>query len=259
MKYFHIKKAKGKIIIKKWSMFGINKFICMFGINKFNNYIYYMFVVSPRFGLCNQLFSIIKSILLGIHYGRNVYIDQFQKNYSDCNSLCDINEILNIDKINHFLVEHNISNCKIISSFDFTNYYDFSNFFLPNVDYGHLVNMNYINNYIDENIHQEIIYLGNPVSLCIQKSFNMSWSDKNNLFYLLSGNIFFQDKFYALKEEIKSINNLSDYATVHLRIEDDMLHHGVHVHKIPLHEYNEKLLNYYNNKIPPIKSHHCAR
>lgn len=211
-----------------------------------------MFVVSPRLGLCNQLFSIVKSILLGVHYGRNVYISQFQKNYGDYNSLCDINEILNIDKINNFLLEHNVYNCKVISSFDLTNY-DFSSFYMPNVDYERLPHMNYINNYIDENLHKEIIYLGNPVSLCINQSFGWSWNDYTNLYYLLSGNSFFQDKFYALKDEIKCKNNLYEYATVHLRIEDDMLDYASNVlHKIPLQEYNDKLLGYYNNKISNI-------
>ena len=33
-----------------------------------------MFIISPRGGLCNQLQTIVKGILLAIKYNRNLYI-----------------------------------------------------------------------------------------------------------------------------------------------------------------------------------------
>jgi hypothetical protein len=55
-----------------------------------------MFIISPRIGLCNQLQTIVKGLLLSIKYNRNIYIHKFQIDlYS--NRLTDINHILNIN------------------------------------------------------------------------------------------------------------------------------------------------------------------
>jgi hypothetical protein len=40
-----------------------------------------MFILSPKGGLCNQLQSIVKCMLLGLKYSRNIYIDKFQRFY----------------------------------------------------------------------------------------------------------------------------------------------------------------------------------
>ena len=54
-----------------------------------------MFIIQPRIGLCNQLQTIVKGILLSIKYNRNLYIDNFQIDLTSC-SLSDINDILNV-------------------------------------------------------------------------------------------------------------------------------------------------------------------
>ena len=156
-----------------------------------------MFIISPRNGLCNQLQTIINGILLGIKYNRNIYLDKFQINaYS--NVLVDINEIINIPKINDYLLTHNI-NIIILNKLDV----DVNEYKLINIDYTTIPIQKCINHLIEEYIDQEIIYLGNIVSLDMYESFNYRHDDYTNLYYSLMSNLVFHDKFYKLKEEIK--------------------------------------------------------
>ena len=209
-----------------------------------------MFIVSPRIGLCNQLQTIVKGILLSIKYNRNLYIDQFQIDLYNT-KLCDINDILNISKINDYL--HNIKGenikIKILEKIDKNIIDNISNHFLPNLNYDKISTMDYINEYIEENIDKNIIYLGNIVSLDIYRSFNYNWNDYNNLYHLIMSNITFNDKFYILKDDIKSQLNLKNYTSIHLRIEDDALKHFSFCNKLSINEYNDKLLDFYNNAI----------
>lgn len=212
-----------------------------------------MFIVSPRIGLCNQLQCIVKGILLGIKYNRNVYIDKFQINlYS--NDLCDINEILNINKINNYLRLKKIENFKILCEIDSDITNNLNNYKLSSIAYDNVSNESFINNHIEENLDKPIIYLGNLVSLCISKSFGYEWEDYDNLYYNLMSNIVFHDKFYKVKNYIKNILNLGNYTTVHLRIEDDALKHFSHCYNKSLSEYNEILLSFYEEKMKHVTS-----
>lgn len=210
-----------------------------------------MFIISPRIGLCNQLQCIVKGILLGIKYNRNVYINKFQINLYR-NDLCDINEILNIDKINNYLLSKNIENCKIITNIDKEIINNLENYKLPKIDYNKVSTELFINNHIEEDIDKSIIYLGNLVSLCIWQSFAYHWVDYNNLYYNLMSNIVFHDKFYQLKDFIKNNLNLVNYTTVHLRIEDDALNHFSHCYKKSVSTYNKLLLSFYEKKMKQV-------
>ena len=169
-----------------------------------------MFIVSPRIGLCNQLQSIVKAILLGIKYERNVYIDKFQINlYSS--DLCDIHEILNVEKINNYLMSKKIQKCKILDEIDQDILNDLESYKIKNINYEEISSLHYINDKIDESLHMPIIYLGNVVSLCISKSFDCQWGDFGNSYYNLMSNLVFHDKFYDVKEKIKKSLNLIMY------------------------------------------------
>jgi hypothetical protein len=207
-----------------------------------------MFIVSPNGGLCNQLQTIIKCMLLGMKYNRNIYIDKFHIDYKK-NDFVDINCILNIEKMNKFLINNNILNFKIIDKIDIT---DFSNFKLSSLDYNILPSMDYINNHIEENLDKNIIYLGNIVSLETYKSFGYIWTDYNNFYHFFMRNIIFQDIFYTLKETIKTNLNLTNYTCAHLRIEDDCILYFSSYYKLNVDEYNNKLLSFYTDKIKNI-------
>ena len=127
-----------------------------------------MFIISPRIGLCNQLQTIVKGILLGIKYGRNIYIDQFQIDLSSGRK-CDINNILDIAKINMFLQDVLKTHIKILYMIDKNITDNLYNYCLPNIDYKQIPTMNYINDIIESNLHMKIIYLYNIVSIDIYR------------------------------------------------------------------------------------------
>ena len=212
-----------------------------------------MFIVSPRIGLCNQLQSIVKAILLGIKYERNVYIDKFQINlYSS--DLCDIHEILNVEKINNYLMSKKIQKCKILDEIDQDILNDLESYKIKNINYEEISSLHYINDKIDESLHMPIIYLGNVVSLCISKSFDCQWGDFGNSYYNLMSNLVFHDKFYDVKEKIKKSLNLVNYSIVHMRNEDDALRHFSHCYNISISEYNKKLLVFYESEMSKVKN-----
>lgn len=209
-----------------------------------------MFIVSPRVGLCNQLQTIVKGVLLGIKYNRNIYIDRFQINLYDGNT-CDINEILDISKINQYLITKNIS-IKILSEIDTNIINNISEFKLPHLDYSVIEYSYYINNFIEDNLNMEVIYLGNIISLCIHKSFNYIYGDYSNLYHLIMSNIVFNYKFYQIKTEIKKHLNLINYTSMHLRVEDDFVKHCSEYLNMNLNEYNKALLLNYDIHIKNI-------
>jgi hypothetical protein len=212
-----------------------------------------MFVISPRLGLCNQLQTIVKGILLAIKYNRNIYIDKFQIDLTN-KKLCNINCILDIEKINIFLQNTIKTHIKILNVIDYNIINNLYNYCLPNINYTEIPTMFYLNDNIELNKNMEIIYLGNIVSLNITDSFNYNYDDysDNNLYYLIMVNIHFNETFYKIKNHIKQELNLSKFNCIHLRIEDDALKHFSMCYELSIEEYNDKLLNFYDNNIKTL-------
>lgn len=217
-----------------------------------------MFIVSPRIGLCNQLQTIVKSILLGIKYNRNIYINKFQTHLYNKN-LCDINQILDIKKINDYIKTLN-TKIMILPKIDNNIINNIQKYYLPKINYNTISRETNINNYIEKNLNKNILYLGNIVSLDIYTSFGYHWNDYNNLYYNLMSNIVFHDKFYKIKDYIKNTLSLTNYRTIHLRIEDDAIKHFSNCFKMSVNEYNDKLLDFYNKAIikNPQPSYICS-
>ena len=205
-----------------------------------------MFIISPKLGLCNQLQTITKGILLSIKYNRNLYIDNFQIDL-DNNDKTYIGNILNIKEINEFLENKIQTTIKIV---DILNK-PFHDFYLPTIDYNNISNMTYINDIIELNQHMEIIYLGNITSLDIDKSFAYSWNNysETNLYYFIISNLRFHDLFYNVKDYIKQYLKLTTFNCMHLRIEDDALVHFSSCYHLPMMTYNEKLIKFYDSYI----------
>lgn len=216
-----------------------------------------MFVVSPRLGLCNQLQTIVKGILLGIKYNRNIYIDRFQIDLKN-ETLIDINYILDIEKINIFLQNTIKTHIRVLNTIDGNIVNNLKNYCLPNINYKDVPTMFYINNHIELNKNMEIIYLGNIVSLDINRSFNFNYDDysDNNFYYLIMINIPFNEAFYKIKNYIKQTLNLTKFNCVHLRIEDDALKHFAMCYKLSVEDYNTKLLRFYDNNIKTLEGNH---
>lgn len=198
-----------------------------------------LFVVSPRFGLCNQLQSIVKCILLGIKYNRHVYIDKFQTNlFSGDNSLCDINEVLDIENINLFLSTFTETRINKTNNSDVVHR-------IPELDYDRISETKFINDVLENNKNVPTIYLGNIVSLCIFQSFGYHWDDYGNLYYVLMSKLRFMPIFYRMRDTVKRKLRLVNYACVHLRIEDDALQHFSNCYGLSVNEYNRLLLSFY--------------
>lgn len=209
-----------------------------------------MFIISPRYGLCNQLKAIINGILLSIKYNRNLYIDKFQAHFKNDN-LVDINNILDIKEINNFL-EHKIKTpIRIIKTINPNITSNLDNFKLPNINYNNVADLSCINGNIESNLDMEIIYLGNIISLDIQLSFGYLWDDYSdkNIYYFIMHNIKFNQIFYRLKDYIKQELKLTNFNCIHLRIEDDAINFFSACYGLPIEKYNEKLIAFYENNI----------
>jgi hypothetical protein len=214
-----------------------------------------MFIISPRIGLCNQLQTIIKGILLAIKYNRDIYINQFQIDLKS-GKLTDINKILNIHEINQFLENTIKTPIKILTDIDANIINKLEEYCLPNIDYKNIATNVYINDDIELNRHMEIIYLGNIVSLDTNKSFNCKWGEytDTNFYYLVMNNIIFHPTFYTLKDVIKQELKLTNFNCIHLRIEDDALKHFSYCYKLSIEDYNKKIIDFYENAITNILS-----
>jgi hypothetical protein len=197
-----------------------------------------MFIISPRIGLCNQLQTIVKGILLSIKYNRNLYIHNFQIDLKS-GKVTDINDILDIKEMNNFL-EYTIKTpIKILNTIDVNITNKLNNYCLPNIDYNQIPKMHYINDVIELNKNMEIIYLGNIVSLDIYKSFNLIWNDytDNNIYHLIMYNIKFNKIFYTLKDYIKQELKLNKFNCIHLRIEDDAIKYFSSCYNLSIEKY----------------------
>jgi hypothetical protein len=202
-----------------------------------------LFIIQPRLGLCNQIKTIVNAILLGYKYSRDIYIDNFQANCNDENSYCDINTILDLDKMNIILSENNI-NIKILKTIDDDIKEKIE--LLENIDYSSIQNILYITDIIEKNSHKQYLNIGNPVSVCVQTTFGSGVGD---LYWNLSRNIKFHENFYNLKNKIIDELNLQNYISMHMRIENDAVHFFACCYNLTSSEYNNKLLDFYLKQI----------
>lgn len=201
-----------------------------------------LFIVQPKLGLCNQIKTIVNAILLGHKYRRDIYIDNFQANCGDNGSLCDINIVLDLDKMNQFLNENNI-NIKILKTIDESVKEKIE--LLENIDYNSIQNILFITDIIENNLHKSYLNIGNPVSVSVDSTFGCSVLDHESIYWKLSNNIKFHENFYNLKNKIKDELKLNNYVSIHMRIEDDAIHFFSHCYRLTSDDYNDKLLNFY--------------
>ena len=68
-------------------------------------------IIHPKYGLCNQLLAISKSIIFGLITKRDIIFRSFQMDYRDINNTCDFHDIIDIE-----FLETIIKNIKIYSN-----------------------------------------------------------------------------------------------------------------------------------------------
>lgn len=168
-------------------------------------------IVRPKYGLCNQIYSISKGIIFGIISNRDVIFSKFQLDYRNENNLCSFHEIINIDNLKNILNNYNI---KInISSDDYIN--------CKKINLINNEKTSYVKNFIEllfleKNINEIYLDIDNPISANIPEQFK-------DLEKYININIKFTEKYINIANNIKNILDLKDYTCIHLRLEDDSL------------------------------------
>jgi len=210
-----------------------------------------IFIVRPHGGLCNQLQTITKSILLGQKYNRDIYIYEFHTNVYNANK-CAITEVLNLTELNCMLTKLNI-NINVLT----TLHKDIVSNIKPlyGIESKNIPRLDTLNNIIDmpENRNTQYLDIGNPVSLCLRKGLDLNFNDFSNSYHNIMCNMPFHTKFYDFAKSIKSQLNLTDYICIHLRIEDDAIDYYSSVFKIEKDVLTNKLLQFYTNQIEQEK------
>ena len=167
-------------------------------------------VITPKYGLCNQLLSISKGIILGIISNRNIIFKSFQLDYRDVNNICDFHDIIDIEYLKNIINKNNI-NIDIYSSKEnhkkIITYTD--------------TDISYIKDFIpilmyECNINEIYLDIENPISFKIPDEYI-------NIYNNININLKFNDKYINIANTIKNNLNLINYSVLHLRLEDDSI------------------------------------
>jgi len=170
-------------------------------------------IITPKYGLCNQLLSISNGIICAYISNRDIIFKGFQLDYRNDENICNFNDIIDIEYIQYIINSKNI-NTKIYSNSNITgiNIKTFSN-----------TDISYIKDFIpllfhNENINIEYLNIGNPISTEVP-------DELNDLFKYINLNIKFTDKYINIANSIKNSLNLNTYSCIHLRLEDDAINY----------------------------------
>ena len=166
-------------------------------------------IVRPKYGLCNQLLAISKSIIFAIISNRDIIYHSFQLDYRNTENICNFHDVIDIDHLQKIM--NNIS-IKIYSKMEdkgvkiiTTGNQDISLIkdFIPFLTDNNNKNEKYliIDNPISANIPNEYIKLLNYINL----------------------NIKFTEKYIKIAHDIKTNLNLTNYICIHLRLENDAI------------------------------------
>ena len=168
-------------------------------------------IVRPKYGLCNQIYSISKGIIFGMITNRDIIFSKFQLDYRDENNSCSFHEIINIDNLKNILNKYNIK----------INIYSNDNIECKKINLFNNEKISYIKNFIEllfieENINEVYLDIDNPISANTPEQFK-------DLEKYININIKFTEKYINIANNIKNILNLKDYTCIHLRLENDSL------------------------------------
>jgi len=207
-----------------------------------------VFIVTPRFGLCNQLYSITKGIIYSHIYKRDIYFDGFQVDYKNINNLYPIDSIINIDKINEILKEFNIDVC-ILKEIPKEKIQNIDSNDIP--DNKNLCHIDNIIDILNVEKYKNIDYLciENPISSHIPEEYYII----NNKLNTLHTNVFFTDTFIKSSNMIKQKLDLKDYCCIHLRLEDDSIDYMMKFCNLSFDKINEKFIDKYIIEFEKLK------
>ena len=150
--------------------------------------------------------------------------------------------------LNKFLHTKGI-HIKILNTISINITSNLKQYCLPNINYDKISTMNDISQYIDLCKQNDIIYIGNVVSLC---------NSNIDLYDTIMSNLTFCKHFHDMKDIIKKQLNLTSFNCVHLRIEDDAINYFSTCYNLTVGEYNDRLLSFYNKRFEPIRTYVCS-
>jgi len=167
-----------------------------------------IFIITPRGGLCNQLITITNGIIYGHYFNRDIYFNGFQIDYKN-NEYIDLTSILNLNKLNETINNLKLST-NILLDLNNNEHYKIENNDLSIKDLYKLI--------IEKNdIH--ILHIGNLINV------NLPEDGYLNIINTINNSFEFSDDYIKKANLIKKSLNLSKYACVHLRLEDDALNY----------------------------------
>ena len=210
-------------------------------------------IISPKYGLCNQLSSISKGIIYAFLSNRNIIFNGFQLDYRDSNSLVDFHEIIDIKELQKTINKYNL-NITVESN---------RNIFGKKIYTHDDTDISHISDFIpflfhENNIDIDILDIGNPISSVIPM-------EHMKLQNLIESEIKFNLKYRLIAYNIIKQLELKNYICIHLRLEDDAINYMkikkgyTNVDIEPINDFykkkyiesleNLKKMNTYNKKI----------
>ena len=168
-------------------------------------------IIRPKYGLCNQLSSISKGIILGEITQRDVIFIGFQIDYRNENNICNFRDIIDIEHLQVIIKEINL-NVNIDSK---------EKLKCTKIKTCSTENISMIKDFIpllENNENKKIITLDidNPISCNIPNHYE-------KILKYINTNIKFTNKYIELAHNIKNSLKLENYTCVHLRLEDDSI------------------------------------
>jgi hypothetical protein len=190
-------------------------------------------IIQPKNGLCNQLYSISRGVVLGLISKRDVIFKSFQLDYKNIENTCPFDAIINIDHIQNKLNEKNI-NINIISNFKING-----TKIITDLD----IEIHNIKNLIqylldDNNINEKYLDIECPISCEIPYEYR-------TLLKYIDLNIKFTDKYINIAKNIKSLLKIDYYCCIHLRLENDAISFMKELNPLLTDEY---INNFYKAK-----------
>ena len=189
-------------------------------------------------GLFNQLYGLANIIILGHYLHRQVVISGFFPNY-DSFQYIPLSKVINVNalndyiktkKLNTYVHEHNDS----FSKYQWT--------------YSLLCDSNTCNKMPFANLICSMAADTNPYIHCITPmllTVTIHCKENKPLFDDIISNIKFSDVIYTMVKSIKQSLNLNSYVAVHLRLEDDWIHHASHLFKMHPTKFIQHSTNQY--------------
>jgi hypothetical protein len=195
-------------------------------------------VITPKFGLCNQLLSISNGIICGLISNRDIIFKGFQLDFRNSENICNFDQVIDIEYIQNIINNKNI-NVKLYSNTDIIG--NKINTFTD-------LDISYIEDFIPllfkkENINIEYLNIENPISTIIPNQYHEDYK-------YINLNLKFTKKYIDIAESIKNKLNLHLYSCIHLRLEDDSINYMKSItNKYDLNTINEIYINKYLKEI----------